>query len=337
MGLKLDKAVEIANEFPNTGASPLAKILYDKNRALYKDIEDARQFIRRGRGAQGNKKRKEIKTKAVVQQHFPNGLSYNPYQLPKEEHFKNEHYDLQISKDMVLGILSDIHFPYQCNEALTIALDYCRKQKITHLLLNGDIVDCHEISTFDKDPSKRSFKQEIETVRSFLKVLKKKFEGVQIYFKEGNHEERLIRYMRRKAPELLGFEVFTIQKLLGLSELGIEFIASKRIMRAGKLNIIHGHEFGQQIFSPVNPARGFFLKSKTNVIGGHHHQPSSHSAKDLTGHQLIAVSTGCLSELTPEYRPLNEWSHGFAIVRFKDNHYFNISNYKIIEGQVVNA
>jgi predicted phosphodiesterase len=333
--LKLEKAVEIVNKFESTGNAPLAALLYKQNSALYKDAEEARWFVRSARGSGGHGSLKTLKAEKQIK--FESGKVHNPYALPDELHYNCEPYHLAVNKNMVLGILSDIHFPYQSNEALTIALDKCKKDKVTHLLLNGDLIDCHEISTFDKDPNKRHFYEEIKVVNSFFETLKKKFPGVKIIFKEGNHEERFLRYMRRKAPELLGFEIMNFPHLLKLKEKGIDFVASKRIIRAGKLNIIHGHEFGQQIFSPVNPARGFFLKAKTNVIGGHHHQASSHSANDLTRHSLIAVSTGCLCELNPEYRPINEWSHGFAIVRFKENKWFNINNYKIIEGQVVNA
>lgn len=335
--LKLEKAVDISNKFQSTNNSSLSVLLYKENVGLYKNSEEARTFIRKARGSNGKRSRDKMKTTAAVQIRFPNGIVYNPYNLPDQNHYKTDPYLLKVNNKVVLGILSDIHIPYQDNQALTVALDRCKKEKITHLLLNGDLIDCHELSTFDKDPSKRSFVEEIRSVRTFLNTLKKKFPTVTIIFKEGNHEERFLRYMRRKAPELLGFEILNFESLLSLKEKGIHFIPSKKIMRAGKLNIIHGHEFGQQIFSPVNPARGFFLKAKTNVLGGHHHQASSHSANDLTGHSLISVSTGCLCELTPEYRPINEWSHGFAIVRFKDNEYFNISNYKIIEGQVINA
>ena len=60
-------------------------------------------------------------------------------------------------------------------------------------------------------------------------------------------------------------------------------IRNKRILLAGKLNIIHGHELARGLTDPVNPARGFYNKAKNNVIGGHHHRTSEHPESDING------------------------------------------------------
>lgn len=338
MGLKLEKAILIANEFPNTGNSPLAGKLYKENIALYKDKEDARTFIRKARGARGTKDREVIKSNSSVEQKkFPNGITYNPYQLPEEEHNQYKPFKIKVTKDTVIGLLSDLHFPYQSNEAITVALNECKRRKVTHLVINGDLLDAYSLSNFEKDVTKRNFKYEIDVVRAFLKVLSEKFKGVKIIFKEGNHDKRFITYMRRKAPELLGIEAFSLEMLLGLKELGITHIPDSQIIEAGSLIIIHGHEFGHQMFSPVNPARGFFMRAKTNVIGGHHHQSSSHSENRLDGKQIVSYSTGHLADPHPEYRPINNWSHGFAIIdHIQDGTSVNfiVDNLKIINGKI---
>ena len=51
--------------------------------------------------------------------------------------------------------------------------------------------------------------------------------------------------MRVKAPELLAVDEFRIDKLLNFEDLGITLIDDKRVAKAGKLNIVHGHEFGR--------------------------------------------------------------------------------------------
>lgn len=337
MGLKLERAVEIANKFPDTNNAALARLLFKENRVLYKNEEDARSSIRLARGSHGIKDKKNIKTIADVQRKFPNGVVYNPYQLPDQEHHDNRYFSLGVNKDTVIGLLSDIHIPYQDNQALTVALDHCKKAKVTHLILNGDVMDCYQISRFEKDPSKRSFKYELDTVRAFLTTLADRFKGVRIIFKEGNHENRYMRFMRSKAPELLGIEAFNLSVLLGLKQLGIDHVPDNKLIQAGNLIIIHGHEFGQQIFSPVNPARGYFLKAKTNVIGGHNHQVSAHSENRLDGKQIVAYSTGHLADPNPEYKPINNWSHGFAIItHIQDgkNVNFNVHNHKIINQKI---
>jgi hypothetical protein len=73
---------------------------------------------------------------------------------------------------------------------------------------------------------------------------------------------------------------------------GIEVIKDKRIIKAGGLNIIHGHEFNSSFFSPVNIARGLYLRGKTSAIQGHQHRTSEHTEKDMNEKMTTTWSTG---------------------------------------------
>jgi len=161
-----------------------------------------------------------------------------------------------------------------------------------------------------------------------LKELKKDF---SIVFKTGNHSERYEKFLIQKAPELFDIEVLAFENIIAVP--GIEYVKNKRIIKAGKLNITHGHEFGESIFSPVNPARGLYLRAKASVIAGHHHQTSEHTEADMNGKVTGAWSIGCLCDLNPHYRPLNKWNHGFAVVDH-DGDEFEVSNHKIINGKI---
>lgn len=44
--LKKDKVLELINKFPKHGTITLAKILYEENNLLFKDLENARSAIR---------------------------------------------------------------------------------------------------------------------------------------------------------------------------------------------------------------------------------------------------------------------------------------------------
>jgi hypothetical protein len=137
-----------------------------------------------------------------------------------------------------------------------------------------------------------------------------------------------------KCPELLGIPDFDWSSIFSLDEQGIELVDGKRPTRLGKLNVIHGHEYRFQISNPVNPARGFFLRAKSHVLGGHFHQTSSHSEKSIENKVVTTFSTGCLSNLHPEYRPLNNWNSGFAFVQVEANGAFHVDNLRIIDGEV---
>ena len=51
-----------------------------------------------------------------------------------------------------------------------------------------------------------------------------------------------------KAPELLDSEAFKIEELLDLTALGIHVIKDKRMVHAGDLTLLHGHEFGRGLW-----------------------------------------------------------------------------------------
>ena len=54
-------------------------------------------------------------------------------------------------------------------------------------------------------------------------------------------------------------------------------------LKLGALNLVHGHEFGGSIFSPVNIARGLFLPGKVSAMQGHNHQTSEHTESNMNG------------------------------------------------------
>jgi predicted phosphodiesterase len=328
---KNQKAQEIVSRFPNTGNSALADLLFSANPVLYKDKEEARTFIRFVRGAQGKLSRAEAGKEV---KHFENG-KINVYDLPKQEHNFWEPLVINVKKQTKVGIVSDIHIPYQDNSSVDLALTELKNQEIEILILNGDISDNYQESEFTRDPNKRKLKEEVAIMKNFLSALRREFPKTRIIYKEGNHEYRHKAYLARKSPEIFGFEETKYQNLLGLDKFDIEWVDNKRLIELGKLTVVHGHEFGKQIFSPVNPAKGFYTKAKKSVIGGHHHQISSHSAKTINGKQHVAYSVGCLCDLTPEYMPINEWSHGFAWVDLSPDGTFVVHNKKIVQGKIV--
>src|SRR5262249_6175101 len=136
-----------------------------------------------------------------------------------------------------------------------------------------------------------------------------------------------------KAPELLDLPEMAIEELLKLEDYDIECVKDMRPMMFGKLAVIHGHEDRFAITNPVNPARGLFLRSKTHSVCGHFHQSSQHSEGTLELHTISTWSTGCLCDLHPRYRPLNNWNHGFATFEVDKEGVFEVRNLRIIHGK----
>ena len=232
-------------------------------------------------------------------------------------------------------ILNDAHFPYHDVPTLSVALEKAKKDRVTGFLLNGDLLDCHWISRHNKEPSAPRYCEEIAVGNQFLDYLKYRFPKTRIVFKAGNHEERLRVYIIQNAEALFGLEAVTLPSLLELRRRGIEWVEDKRVIRLGKLNAIHGHEYPGGIQSPVNPARGLFLRAKASSIAGHHHQTSEHFEPDIKGTPHGAWSIGCACDLNPKYAPLNRWNHGFAIVELDSRGDFAVRNFRVIDGTLV--
>jgi len=298
----------------------LARIIYQDNPLLFNSLDTARTALRSIEGKSGHRTsiRKEVDPRPK-----------NPYNLPQSDEAIYQHYDLKAKR---LLVLSDIHIPYHSIDALTCAFDYAKGEKPDAILLNGDTLDFFGLSRFAKDPKARSFAHELKTFKEFMDILKKTF-NAKIYFKVGNHEERYFHFLWMKAHEIVGVEEFELENIIKSRAEGIEIIKDKRIMKAGDLNIIHGHEFGGSVFSPVNIARGLFLRGKVSAMQGHNHCTSSHVERDMNGGVVKTWSLGCLCELHPAYLPINKWNHGFSIVDI-DGQNFNVRNFTINKGEI---
>ena len=330
MSLKGDIVREYLNKFSETPSLSLARKIFEENKSVFKDVENVRDLLRYYRGAHGKKARKNMthKSKKYLQR------SDNCFKLPESE--KEKEYVITLPKQCKnVLILSDIHLPYHSITALNLALDYGKRNEVGTIILNGDTIDFHAVSYFNRDPRDRDLKYELDATRAFLEELRKQFPKALIYWKNGNHEERWERYLMTKAPELLDIQEFKLDVILRMNDFDIKYFeCSKSVIKLGKLNVFHGHEFGKSIFSPVNPARGLYMKAKENAIEGHHHRTSEHTEKTVSDKVITCWSTGCLCQLKADYRPFNSWNHGFAHV-IVDNDGFQVKNIRIIGNKIV--
>lgn len=325
------------NNVNHLPSKTLADLIYKNNAKVFTDAESVRRFVRYYRGQTGSANRDNLGSMKHATKPAEHAIALrigNPFGLPDSDEDDWPPYYLPKAATRVL-LLSDIHVPYHNIKAITKAIDYGKERNTNAIVFNGDTVDCYALSRYEKDPRKRKFSEELESTRQLLKVFREQFPGVPMYFKLGNHEERFEAYLRTKAPELLGNPEFRLDSLLRFGELGCNLIQDKRIIKAGKLNILHGHEFGRSVFSPVNPARGYYMRAKASVICGHNHQTSEHTESNLEGAIITTWSTGCLCEMRPQYMPINKWNHGFAFVNVdhKSGEY-EVNNLRIVKGQI---
>ena len=166
---KTQLARQFREKHPDLPTTKLARIMYKEHNLTFKDVEAARHVLRYIEGKQGAAKLKDLGkyTKLVKEEARP----LNPYNLPESDEDKYEPFIITGYKKV--GILSDVHLPYHNLTALTTAISYLKKEKVDALLLNGDTLDCHQLSRFIRDPKKRDFKYELDTLKAFINVIDK--------------------------------------------------------------------------------------------------------------------------------------------------------------------
>lgn len=321
--------IEYLEKFSNASTNEIARVILKDYPLDFKNFETVRGAVRYHRGEHVSKKTSEFQRDEVTKKNFMK----KSFDLPESDYKEIEPFIIPKGQNNIL-ILSDIHIPYQDNKALELALQYGLDNNVNCVYLNGDTIDMYQASRFIKDRRLRDLSGELEMTRSFLKTLQEQFK-CPIYFKIGNHEKRWEDYLRLKAPELLGVDDFKLEQILRFREFGVTLIKDKQIGYAGKLPILHGHEWFGGFAPPVNPARGLYLKAKESCLIGHHHRTSEHTEKSLSGEVTTTWSTGCLCGLEAEYAPYNNYNHGFAHCKFdKDGNYI-LKNIRIIDYKIV--
>ena len=161
-------------------------------------------------------------------------------------------------------VLSDIHFPYQDDKAIKAVYKFLEQHPVDTIILNGDILDFYDVSSFDKDPDRvNSLQEEINLAQKFFKKLRGLSPNGRIVFVKGNHCARVERYLK-KHPELYSLDALKLPNLLGLDKFNIEY--KDKGFKLGSLKIIHGDMVRK--FSSYT-ARGELEKHDSSGISSH--------------------------------------------------------------------
>lgn len=290
---KVDEVGLYLLKYPDLPSRTLARIICKERPEMFDNIEMARRLVRYMRGTGGRKDRQRV-------EHEPGAPHFLPDSIK------------------TLLIINDLHIPFHNTEAIEEALITGEEENVDAIILNGDIADVYQLSRFQK-VQQYPLDQEIEDVKAFLTLLRQRFPNQIIYYKEGNHEERMEKYMARVAPELLGLTEFRWDVILGCGALKIEYVKNCQPIVSHGLWIYHGHEFGGHGDGGFWPARWLMDRTETNACMGHMHRTSEWHKTPATDNPISANSIGCLCALNPQYHPIHhpekKWNHGFAISR----------------------
>ncbi len=222
--------------------------------------------------------------------------------------------------DLRVAFPTDEHFPYQDENARSVALQIVRDFDPDIRIAMSDGLDFYSVSKFDKDPAVLKvggLQNEIDAWIAGQREWLDASPRARVIPLLGNHEDRLRKYLWQH-PELHDLEVLKLENILKFSELHIEGkVLDEFAMGANhKLVIKHGSRIRQQ---SAYSARAELEKEfyAANVLTGHTHRGGAHHATTRRG-VVSAFECFCLCSLTPAYDPSPNWQQGIVLATVGD-------------------
>lgn len=215
-------------------------------------------------------------------------------------------------------VIPDTHVPYQDEAAWQEALRAIRVLEPSGIIIIGDFADFYSVSSHDRDPLRKdSLVDEVATVNQKLDELQHSAGSADIAFIEGNHEDRLRRYLWKKAPELFG--VYDIPRLFNLRERGWVHKPYRAGLKVGK--VTYKHDLGGK--AGKYAAQQCLAEFGGNLVIGHTHRGVitylGESRPD--GDQHFCLNVGWLGDIhkadyTDPAKVRREWQQGFGLVEY---------------------
>ena len=246
--------------------------------------------------------------------------------------------------------------PYQDRNAIANALAVCEHLDenfgIKEIILAGDALDLAEWSTkFVTRPEFYGTTQPaLKEMAWLLSYMKRKFSRTKIIFMDGNHEKRVedsiiehLGWAYRLTPgdlEDTNTEVFTIQNLLGLDRMGIEYrgnYPNNDVWLNDYLKISHGSIARN---ASTATAKAVLGQDRVSVVYGHIHREEVATEIESRREErkvIRAVCPGCLCHVDGRIPPVGRqtrWTNGFAVLWYDDKSEF-IDTVPIVDNQAV--
>jgi len=221
-------------------------------------------------------------------------------------------------------IIPDCHRPFHNRKAYGLMIEAASYWGVHEVVILGDYADFYSVSRWGKHPKVDTLlTQEIESVREGLREIDSVFPQARKVFLEGNHENRLERYLVDQAPALFGVtEVKFLFELEGRAEWTFQ-----PFDRTQGYNIL-GTEvlaFHRPIVSNI---KQHILRAGCPTVYGDVHKIECAHAVTRSGKALSALCPGWLGDTSSrvfDYMPSTpQWQLGFAIMSLEtsSNEYF---------------
>lgn len=218
-------------------------------------------------------------------------------------------------------VYGDTHVPFHDPAAVGVLHGIIKDARPDVIVNVGDLVDCWQISRFDKDPARLDTLQEnIDQARIHLHQIAQLAPKARRVILEGNHENRLGRAIwklegaQREFARLRVFQqAMTWPNLLQLDSIGWQFVGERDQSRTKILpKIITKHGSVVRKWSGWS-GKGEWEKYGRSGVSGHTHRLGWFVHRDHNGNSNWA-ETGCTCLLESPYGVDYDWQQGFVVM-----------------------
>lgn len=223
-------------------------------------------------------------------------------------------------KPQVGILLCDTHNPFQDKTVLSLTENFMAELQPDFIIYVGDANDFYQISKFDKNPNRiDKLQEDIDDTRAMFKRHRELAPNAIMKLLDGNHEDRLERYLWTNAPALSSLRCLEIEELFGLKEFEIERIPYEcGLMINDIFLVIHGTI--ASVHSGYT-AKRTFEKHGGNGLCGHCHRGGSYLKRNRFG--TFGWWEGfCLCRLDPDWIMNPDWHQGFNLVHFQGKRFW---------------
>lgn len=216
----------------------------------------------------------------------------------------------------IIPIVSDLQSPYTDPRAFSAAATWIADLQPEKVGCVGDVLDAPQISRWTRGRA-GEFAGDLASDRDAAVQNLRDLRVTDL--SRSNHDDRLEKYVREHAPGLAGLPELSLEKFLGLDDLGISFHRQPYEIAPG-WDIMHGDE-GNISKIPGYTALNLARRTGRNVVCGHTHRAgltSDHMGiRGATTVQRWGLETGCLMDFTKAGYlggGITNWQHSMGVL-----------------------
>lgn len=218
--------------------------------------------------------------------------------------------------------LCDIHFPYQHNPSLDLAVQLVGYTQPHVVVIGSDEFDFMRLGSFDVDQRLASPElDDLDLIRKYHYDFVDRLIDVSPYtlyvWIFGNHDYRLYRHLLKNSPNIAKTVMRDFAELVRYQG-RILYLGETDQVKIHNLIVAHGTRAG------VNPAKQHFeiVGGQINYMAGHVHRRSFWQRQGYYA-GMASVTSGCLCQLQPHYTSYRAdktaWENGTAIAEIRAN------------------